>query len=280
MALAEKKYEIRQLVTRDYRKAVNIANLIHPVPEILGSDELQKISSDIVFITTQDTLVNTVADELAEKMEHLPYIYHTSGSLSSSALQKLRDGGCEVGSIHPLVSVSDPQTGAAHFKGAYFCLEGDERAVQLGRQIVEDLEGRSFSVPGIYKPLYHASAVTAAGHIVALVSVALEMLTKCGLSEEKAKEVLLPLIYSSVDNLVGQTPAQALTGTFARADSQTLKTHIEALKENVSPEALRIYLEMGLRSLVLAKESGADEAKLAEMSEIISAVESEIEVTA
>ena len=84
------------------------------------------------------------------------------------------------------------------------------------------------------------------------------MLESCGLEAENAKRVLLPLIKSTIENLERQTPAAALTGTFARADAKTFERHVETLEKNVSPEILEIYLLLGLRSLPLAEKQGAN----------------------
>ena len=112
--------------------------------------------------------------------------------------------------------------------------------------------------------------MTACGHLVALVDVAIEMLTKCGLDETAAQKVLLPLIKSTVENLAEQKTAAALTGTFARADLETMDRHLETLRENVSAEALEVYLQLGNRSLHLAEVQGADAEKLEKMRNKIS----------
>nr|MBA2620634.1 DUF2520 domain-containing protein [Acidobacteriota bacterium] len=155
---------------------------------------------------------------------------------------------------------------------AFFCIEGDEEAVRTAKEIVEKLGGKSFSIETKFKTLYHASAVTACGHLVALVDVALEMLKECELSEQNAREILLPLIESTVENLQIQTTAQALTGTFARADVETLRRQIAILSENVSDEAFEVYLQLGQRSLHLAElqQNGASGEKIEEMRKIIS----------
>jgi predicted short-subunit dehydrogenase-like oxidoreductase (DUF2520 family) len=67
-----------------------------------------------------------------------------------------------------------------------------------------------------------------------------------------------------VENLGRQTPAAALTGTFSRADAETMRRHLESLSTNET--ALRIYVELGKRSIELAREQGADDEKLEEMS--------------
>ena len=132
-------------------------------------------------------------------------------------------------------------------------------------EIVAALGGKAFSIETKYKTLYHASAVTACGHLVALVDAAIEMLTKCGLNENQARETLLPLIKSTVENLEVQTTAEALTGTFARADVGTFEKHLAALEENVSPEARAIYLQLGERSAHLAERRGANAENIREI---------------
>lgn len=269
IALSAKGYHVSQLVARSPEKAEEIAKLIEPRPQIIDSEELEKISADVIFITTQDSEIPAVVKNLTEKLEHLPFVFHTSGALSSSVLQPLCDGGCEVASIHPLVSISDAKLGTQRFKSAYFCVEGDPEAVNIAKQIVDDLGGISFSIETKYKTLYHASAVTACGHLVALVSAAVEMLSKCGLSEEKSQQILLPLISSTIQNLAAQTPAEALTGTFARADVDVMQKHLQILDENSEPELLEIYKTLGLRSLKLAEQQGVNKEKLELMNQIL-----------
>jgi predicted short-subunit dehydrogenase-like oxidoreductase (DUF2520 family) len=269
LALSKTEYKIKQLIFRHPEKSQHIAELIAPKPEILSVDEYEKISSEIIFIATPDPEIKTVAENLALKLKHKPVVFHASGALSSDVLQNLREIGCRVGSLHPLVSISDSNLGAEGFKDAFFCLEGDAEACQIAQKMVAVLGGKSFSIPTDLKALYHASAVISSGHLVALFSVAIEALAACGLSTHEAQEILFPLVKSTVQNLASQTPAQALTGTFSRADLDTLKRHLEALRENASPEILAVYRQLGIRSLNLAQEQGADETRLKEMMKIL-----------
>ncbi len=236
----------------------------------MSDSEFDKISSDIIFITTQDFEIKKASESLAENLKKKSFVFHTSGSLSSKILQNLKEKGCKVGSIHPLISVSDAVLGAERFKDAYFCVEGGDEAVKIAKEIVKNLGGKFFSIETRYKPLYHASAVTACGHLVALIDMAIEILTKCGLAAKDAQEILLPLIKSTIENLSEQTTAEALTGTFARADVETLEKHIEVLRENVSAEALDVYLQLGNRSAHLAERQGISAEKLERMREKIS----------
>ncbi len=263
LALAEKGYEIEYLVTRHRESAEKISQKTNA--KILRYDETALISSDVIFITTRDFEIETAAETLAETLTNRPIIFHTSGSLSSEILRKLKIIGCKTGSLHPLVSVSEAFLGRERFNGAYFCVEGDDEAITIAKEIIEKLEGNVFSVKTEYKTLYHASAVTACGHLVALIDTAIEMLAGCGLEKSEAQKVLLPLIESTVENLKTQTPAEALTGTFVRADVETFHRHLKTLRENISAEVLETYLQLGLRSAHLAQEQNVSRENIEKM---------------
>lgn len=263
LALAKKNYVIENLIVRSGETARKIVGNIEPKPHISTLEEISEITSEIVFITAQDFEIENAAKNLPGRLNGAkPFVFHTSGSLSSEILAPLQEIGCPTGSIHPLVSLSDAVLGAERFRDAYFCVEGTTRAVAAAERIVGALGGKSFSIETRCKTLYHASAVTACGHLVALIDVAVEMLTKCGLDEEHAKATLLPLIKSTVENLEVQRIAEALTGTFARADVGTFEKHLAALENEVSDEAREIYLQLGARSAHLAEGQGANAENL------------------
>ena len=52
-----------------------------------------------------------------------------SGGTSSDALAPLRECGFYIGSMHPLASISEPLSGAENLRSAFYCLEGDRKAV-------------------------------------------------------------------------------------------------------------------------------------------------------
>ncbi|MET0754364.1 MAG: Rossmann-like and DUF2520 domain-containing protein [Pyrinomonadaceae bacterium] len=270
IALARKDYEIENLVSRSKGNAEQIAEFVGAKVLDFSPEDISKITSDVIFIAVQDYEIEAVAKFLARNLKIKPLVFHTSGALSSEILEILRENGCPTGSFHPLVSISEPILGANRFSDVYFCVEGDDAAILAAEEIVSNLGGKFFSVESKNKTLYHASAVTASGHLVALVDVAIEMLAKCGLDANQSKEILLPLIESTVGNLKEQTTAKALTGTIARADVETFEKHLEILEKNVSEEALEVYLQLAARSVHLAEEQGADKEKLDEIRNKVS----------
>jgi predicted short-subunit dehydrogenase-like oxidoreductase (DUF2520 family) len=259
VALAGKGYAIRSVVARRVQNARRAAGLLGPLldsdVQVLGAKQLRSLrAADVFLITTPDDQIAKVAAELSPFALPKGIALHTSGALSAEALAPLREKGWHTGSIHPLLSVSDTAEGDTALPRAFWSVEGDKTALQVAKTIVRDLGGKSFSIRSEDKPLYHAAAVMASGNVVALFDVALEMLRECGLTRETARSILLPLVASTVHNLESNDPAQALTGTFARGDLETVKRHLAALNRNELADALELYRLLGKRSLKLTKK--------------------------
>jgi len=249
VALARRNYSIQSLVARRVRNARKAARLLDDEVQALAAKELRSLKpAEVFLITVPDDQIAGVASELS-RLELTATAFHTSGALSSDVLAPLRKKGWHTGSIHPLISVSHS---AVPLDGGYWSVEGDKSAIRLGKAIVRDLGGKSFSIRSEDKPLYHAAAVMVSGNVVALFDVALEMLAECGLERTTARNILLPLIASTVRNLETKDTAESLTGTFSRGDLETVKRHLVALKRN--PDALELYRLLGKRSLKLTRK--------------------------
>jgi predicted short-subunit dehydrogenase-like oxidoreductase (DUF2520 family) len=264
IALTSKGYPILALATRraaHARKAIALARLPSQTLS-LAADQLEQLPpSELVLISTPDDVIDSIAQSLSALRRSARYratFLHTSGALSSSVLSPLAKAGFHTGSLHPLVSISDPHAGAEALRGAFYCVEGDAAARAFAKRIVQDLNGTAFTIKPESKALYHAAAVMASPHLVALFDLASEMLVACGLRPEEAQKVLAPLVQSTVNNLKQTAPNKALTGTFARGDIATVQRHLKALSSKQLAEALEIYKLLGFHSLQLATKSGLD----------------------
>ena len=248
VALGRRGYSIQSLVARRVQRVRRAARLLDADVQVLAAKELRSLKpADVFLITVPDDQIAVVAAKLS-RLDFTATALHTSGALSSAVLAPLRRRGWHTGSIHPLLSVSN--AGDA-IEGAFWSVEGDKSAVRLGKAIVQDLGGKSFFIRSEDKPLYHAAAVMSSGNLVALFDVALQMMAECGIKRTTARNILLPLIASTVRSLETKDPAQALTGTFSRGDLETVKRHLAALKDN--QDALELYRLLGKRSLKLTK---------------------------
>lgn len=254
LALTARGYPVRSLVARQIKNARKAAAVLDDKPKAYAANQIHLLpQADLFLISTPDDQIAKVAAQLASLDYDLrPVVLHTSGALSSEVLSPLRAKGWSTGSVHPLISVSDAN---ASIEGAFWSVEGDARAVRLGKALISDLGGTSFSIRTADKPLYHAAAVMTSGNVTALFDVALEMLVECGLTRTTARRILQPLLASTVNNLETKDPAQALTGTFSRGDVETVKRHLASLKDHELEAALKLYRLLGERSLQLTKSN-------------------------
>lgn len=258
-SLARHGYLIRSLVARRSqtarKAAAQVAPLLDAEPLVIAAKDLRLLRpAELCLITTPDDQIPRVAVALSRlplPSATTPTVLHTSGALSADVLAPLRAQGWHAGSIHPLISISDKSSSLA---GAFWSVEGDRIALRVGKSIVRDLGGRSFSIRSKDKPLYHAAAVMTSGNVVALFDVALEMLMQCGLPRSTARSILLPLLASTARSLETKDPKQALTGTFSRGDVETVKRHLQSLKSQGLTDALALYRLLGQRSLRLSKK--------------------------
>ncbi|HEV2860084.1 MAG TPA: Rossmann-like and DUF2520 domain-containing protein [Pyrinomonadaceae bacterium] len=278
-ALAARGYAVEALVARRESRARRAAESAGLKAAALGAERLAELPrTDLILITTPDDALHETAEKLAAlsngRAGRGRFALHTSGALSSEVLAPLCARGFSTGSLHPLVAVSDAEAGAAALAGgAFYCVEGDRAAVGLARRIVRELGGRSLSVGAEDKALYHAAAVMTAGHTVALFNSALGLLVRCGLTERLAREALVSLLRTTAENLSSRPPADALTGTFARADVETVRRHLASLRRLQGTDALDaliVYALLGERSLGLAERKGADPAALRKIKRALS----------
>jgi len=258
IALSQRGYHIQALIGRRTSSLKKAAALLDVPVQLLAAKDTDKFAvSDLVIIATPDDAMPAVVNGLLLR-EATGTVLHTSGALSSDVLSPLAAQGWAVGSIHPLISVSDPVVGTRLFKGAFWCIEGGRQALRISSRLVRDLEGHSFSIDSAAKPLYHAAAVMTSGSVVALFDVAIDMLVKCGLKRSEARRVLLPLLESTITNLTIKVPAKAMTGTFARGDLATVERHLDALSQKELADARSLYCLLGQRALALAADNGLD----------------------
>jgi predicted short-subunit dehydrogenase-like oxidoreductase (DUF2520 family) len=264
-SLPSDQVKVRNLVFRGVGHPEAVRLTLGENINIVSSAEFNGGDEEILIIAVQDANIRSAAEWASERFDRIKYAFHTSGANQSSLLESLKSNGASIGSIHPLVSISDPLSGSQIFRGTYFCLEGETDAVTTATEIVEGLGGIPFAIDSAFKTLYHAAAVTACGHLVALLDASFEMMKTCGLEPEEAKRILLPLVSSTISNLTRQETAKAMTGTFARADLETFSKHVAAINEHCSEEIMEIYLLLGERALQLAARQGTSPDRVESM---------------
>ena len=117
-----------------------------------------------------------------------------------------------------------------NLKGVIFAVEGDPRARRIAQQIARQLGGVPVTIKSANKPAYHAAGALVAGHALALVEAAAQMLVKIGFTRRRATAALLPLMRQMLDNFEHLGPQAAWTGPIARGDYAVVAKHGKALR--------------------------------------------------
>lgn len=220
---------------------------------------------NLVFITTPDTIIEPVCEKIAAAggFNSSSVVYHLSGALSSSILVSAKKAGASTGSIHPLQAFAPyEESQESPFKGINMSIEGDDKAVALGKEIVNALKANSFTIPTHAKTVYHASAVVASNYLVTLEHFALQLLKEANLSEENAYEILEPLIMGTLNNIKARGSINALTGPVARGDDEIVSRHLSDIDKKL-PQFSNLYRLLGKYTLDIAAGRGdiSDDAR-------------------
>ena len=225
------------------------------------------VLSHVILIATPDDAISDVARELARMGgEELrgKVVLHTSGAQDSRALAPMKEFGAAVGSMHPLQTFSG--VGVPDLGGKVFAVEGDLVAERAARQIARALGGSPVQIGAGKKVLYHAAAVLAAGHVLALVEAATQLLISLGMKRSEATRALLPLTRQVLDNFERVGPRAAWTGPLARGDYKIVEAHLRALHDSQEEVALAYEALNRLAARVLAQGAAGTAAELEKIS--------------
>jgi len=217
---------------------------------------------DILLITVNDDAIEEIADQLAKSKLNLRSVVvaHTSGAKSSDVLAPLREKGALLASIHPAQSFAGTPDDTEKFRGCTFAIEGDSQAAILLTHLAASLGGIPFKIATQAKPLYHLDCVIVSNYSTALMDSGLAILEQIGIARPKGKTILLPLLQTATKNLDSANPEDILTGPIARGDVETVKKHLENLKEK-NPKRLPVYISLGREALNLARRVAPDRSQ-------------------
>jgi predicted short-subunit dehydrogenase-like oxidoreductase (DUF2520 family) len=173
---------------------------------------------DLVVLAVPDAVVAEVARSI-EPVEST-VVAHMAGSLGLDVLAP----HTRRASLHPLVALPNAELGAERLRaGAWFAVAGDP----LATEVVEALGGHPLTVDDDRRAAYHAAAVIASNHLVALLAQVERVATAAGVPPE----AYMDLVRATVDNVAELGAARALTGPAARGDEATIERHLGAIAD-------------------------------------------------
>ena len=218
--------------------------------------------SDVIFICTGDKDIAGAMKKLIASKADLKnkFIFHTSGAKSSLELDKLKTEGAVTGSFHPVqtfASKSGRYSGT--FENIYIAVEGSKGAIIAGFKIAKTIHSKPFEIAAAGKPFHHICCVISSNYLAALLNLANRVFTagggkgirKIGFNNTTFFDIYKPLVAETLQNIEKIGIINALTGPIERNDTDTIRLHINSLKEAV-PEILPAYVILGIETVKLA----------------------------
>ncbi|CAA6822986.1 MAG: Ketopantoate reductase PanG (EC [uncultured Thiotrichaceae bacterium] len=221
------------------------------------SDVREMQYADLFLVGCPDSYIEECCQALVESevLKRGDIVFHCSGALSSELLKSAQEQGAYTASLHPVKSFSEPARAVQQFAGTYCGVEGDEEAVRVLHQLIENIGGLPFSIDPQHKAIYHSASVMACNYLVALQEVSLQALIKSGVQRGQAMQILHPLVAGTVSNIFEQGTADALTGPIARGDHEVVKVQLEALQD-WQPDIAKLYKQLGAETVKLSQQQG------------------------
>jgi len=195
------------------------------LPSLGRADDLASAAAgtDLLLIATPDHAIEAVARAVRPVEETV--VTHVSGSAGLQPLSSHRRRAV----LHPLVALPDAERGAERLVGAWFGLAED--GDPLVAEAVASLRGRVVHVAEGSWARYHAAAVIASNHLVALLGQAERVAASVG----APVEAFLDLARGSLADVAALGPRDALTGPVRRGDTATVARHLDALPPEERP---------------------------------------------
>lgn len=194
-------------------------------PDLSWDDALPE--ADVVFVAVRDDDIARVSELIGRIVGKVGVVAHLSGFTPVLVLHHLQERGVEVGGFHPLVSLPDPETGAAALRGGFVGIGGDPLAVDMLTHLASTLQMEPFRLDDDARPAYHAAAAAAANFVVASLAVSGDLFESAGIDPRVSR----PLVERVVANVFDKGPAASLTGPIVRGDIETVIGHLTAAHE-------------------------------------------------
>lgn len=210
----------------------------------------------LVVVATPDAGIDEAAARLAPGLEPGALVVHLAGARGLEALDGLASARTDVarGALHPLQTFAEPAPD--RLAGAWAAVAGPPAVTEVALE----LGLRPFVVPDEQRARYHAAAVVASNHLVALLGQVVRLAAAAGVPGK----AFWPLVRATVANVEEHGPAAALTGPVARGDVSTVAAHLRALPDDEADA----YRALARAALALAAR---DDAALEELLGVVRA---------
>ncbi len=237
-------FEIQDICNRSHDSAQSACEFIGQGNPIRSFNDLRP--ADIFLISTADQSITVCCEQLVESnlLQAGNIVFHCSGALPASILEKAKNVGALIASIHPIKSFANPNLCITNFSGTFCGAEGNEAALTILEQAFQAIGGQTLHIQSSNKTFYHAASVVASNYLTALLELSIQSYVKAGLTRAQALQIINPIAHGTINNIVELDTANALTGPIARGDFSTVVTQLNVF-QNWKTEYGDLYRLLG-----------------------------------
>ena len=246
-ALRVANYTIDEIVSRANAASIKRTRILaREVRASAATIYRAQLRAEIVWFCVPDREIASAAESLSEAADWKGKVaLHSSGALTSDALEILRKRGAGIASVHPLMTFV--RGSRPSLKAVPFALEGDARAVRVARALILNLRGEPFTVQKRSKEAYHAWGMFISPLFIALLAAAERLAGAAGIRRHEARERMLPILRQTLANYERMGAPQSFSGPIARGDIDTVKRHLKELDR--FPAAREVYVALARLAL-------------------------------
>ncbi len=250
-ALTNAGLEVSLIVSRNFTSAKKLANRFK-IKNFTSDLSLLVPEIKIFFLSVPDNQISLVAGKISKldlDFKHCIFI-HLSGAEDISALNALKIKGSLTSSFHLMQSF--PSKKGISIKGSYVAVETDSLiAKNFLFKLASRMQLHSFKIKSKDKIYYHLAGVYSSNFLVANQYNTSELFarTKTGINYKK---LFMPIVAETLNNVNKNGVLNAISGPVERADVQTIKKHLNAIRND---NVLRLnYISQSLSLLELLKK--------------------------
>ena len=206
------------------------------LPELLAVPlkAIEDLDADLLLIAVSDRAIDEVCSA-ADSAANL--IFHASGVMPAPP------NGF---SLHPLRALP-PVGSPSDLRGALLVFEGQH--VEAAKQIADAIGARFAAIAPEDKPRYHAGAVFGSNYVAAMLDIAERLI-----GIEDARDDLVALAQSAIENWRAHTDARRFTGPAARGDAAVIENHLQALAGDPQVQEIYKLLASEITRAILARQ--------------------------
>ena len=207
------------------------------VPAVTLSD-IDTLKADVLFVCVPDDAIASVTEAMPMHAGQL--IAHGSGASTLDVLDAAAHRGALVGSLHPIMVLTDHSSPHRLLASATIAIDGDAPAAAWLTAFATDLGGTPVQVDPARRCQYHAAAALTGGLLTGLLADAAALFDDLG---HDGAAALGPMVQQAGVQLVRQGRDGVVMGPVARGDAGTIARHIDMLK-TTAPDLVQLYIAL------------------------------------